>query len=127
MLNAIHHIAIIGSNYERSMDFYVNKLGFTVLRENARPERGDVKIDLRLNDETEIELFIMPNAPQRVTRPEAMGLRHLAFCVDDVEKAAEFLRSRGIECEPIRDDVYTHSKCTFFFDPDGLPLEIHGG
>ena len=125
MLSAVHHIAIIASDYERAMDFYVRKLGFEVLRENARPERGDIKIDLKLNDDAEIELFIVPSAPARVTRPEARGLRHLAFRVDDLEKAVQWLHERGIECEPIRDDVFTARRCTFFFDPDGLPLELH--
>ena len=125
MLSAIHHIAIIASDYERAVDFYVRRLGFEILRENARPERGDIKIDLRLGDETEIELFIVPSAPARVTRPEARGLRHLAFRVDDLEQAVQWLRERGIDCEPIRDDVYTSRRCTFFFDPDGLPLELH--
>jgi len=125
MLSDIHHIAIIASDYERAVDFYVRRLGFDILRENARPERGDIKIDLRLSDDTEIELFIVPSAPARVTRPEARGLRHLAFRVDDLEQAVAWLNERGIECEPIRHDSYTDRRCTFFFDPDGLPLELH--
>ena len=125
MLNTIHHIAIIASDYERAVDFYVHRLGFDILRENARPERGDIKIDLRLNDDTEIELFIVPSAPARVTRPEAQGLRHLAFRVDDLERAVAWLEERGIACEPIRNDSFTGRRCTFFFDPDGLPLELH--
>ena len=125
MLNAIHHIAVISSDYERAVDFYVRRLGFEILRENARPERGDIKLDLRLGTDTEIELFIVPSAPARVTRPEALGLRHLAFRVEDLEGAVQWLKERGVECEPIRDDVYTHRRCTFFFDPDGLPLELH--
>ena len=125
MLNAVHHVAIIASDYEKAVDFYVRKLGFQILRENARPERGDVKIDLRLNDTTEIELFVMPNPPARVSGPEACGLRHLAFHTDDIEGDVRRLAEMGIECEPLRVDVYTNSRCTCFRDPDGLPLELH--
>jgi len=124
-MNAIHHIAIIASDYEKAVDFYVRKLGFAILRENARPERGDVKIDLRLNDTTEIELFIMPHPPARVSGPEACGLRHLAFHTDDIEADVARLESLDIPCEPLRMDAYTHRRCTFFHDPDGLPLELH--
>lgn len=125
-LSMIHHIAIIGSDYHRSKDFYVNKLGFSVIRETHREERNDWKIDLAINETTELELFIMPNPPKRVSFPEACGLRHLAFYVESVEETVEKLAQRGIVCEPIRVDELTQKKMTFFFDPDGLPLEIHG-
>lgn len=121
----IHHIAIIGSDYDASKEFYVDKLGFSVIRENYREERHDWKIDLDAGNGIELELFIEPNPPKRVTRPEACGLRHLAFYVESVEETVEKLLQIGIECEPIRVDEYTNKKMTFFFDPDGLPLEIH--
>lgn len=123
-LKQIHHIAIIGSNYERSRHFYVDLLGFEVVREIYREERKDWKIDLRIG-ESEIELFIMENHPARVNSPEAYGLRHLAFRVDSVEKTVQDLNALGIETEPIRLDPFTNNHMTFFKDPDGLPLEIH--
>ena len=121
----IHHIAIIGSDYDASREFYVDKLGFAVIRENYREERKDWKIDLDAGNGIELELFIEPNPPKRVTRPEACGLRHLAFYVESVEDTVEKLLQVGIICEPIRVDEFTNKKMTFFFDPDGLPLEIH--
>lgn len=127
-LAAIHHVAIIVSDYEKSKDFYVNKLGFAVVRENFRKERNDWKLDLCVGDGTdaiELEIFAEPNPPKRVNRPEACGLRHLAFRVENVEATVEELAQMGIECEPIRLDSYTKKKMTFFFDPDGLPLELH--
>lgn len=127
-LAAIHHVAIIVSDYEKARDFYVNKLGFAVVRENFRKERNDWKLDLRVGDGAdaiELEIFAEPNPPKRVNRPEACGLRHLAFRVEDVEAAVAELAQMGIECEPIRLDSYTKKKMTFFFDPDGLPLELH--
>ena len=125
IFSKIHHIAIIGSDYDASKEFYVEKLGFSVIRENYREERHDWKIDLDAGNGIELELFIEPNPPKRVTRPEACGLRHLAFYVESVEETVEKLLQIGIECEPIRVDEYTNKKMTFFFDPDGLPLEIH--
>ncbi len=127
-LSAVHHIAIIVSDIEAAKDFYVRKLGFEVIRENYRESRQDWKLDLRLGEgenAVELEIFAELNPPKRVNRPEACGLRHLAFRVDDVAEAVEDLKSRGIECEPIRYDEYTHKRMTFFFDPDGLPLELH--
>ncbi len=124
-LSKIHHIAIIVSNYERSKDFYVNKLGFTVIRENYRPQKEDWKLDLKVDSTTELEIFAPKNPPKRPSFPEACGLRHLAFNVDDIELVVEELNSKGIECEPIRMDEFTGKKMTFFFDPDGLPLELH--
>ena len=123
-MNIIHHIAIICSDKESALDFYVNKLGFPIIRENYRPERKDWKIDLRINEETELELFIMKDHPKRLS-PEAYGLRHLAFKVDDVELTVKELAEKGISCEPVRFDTFTGNKATFFHDPDGLPLEIH--
>ncbi len=123
-LTAIHHVAIIVSNYQVSRTFYVDKLGFSVIRENYRPERNDWKLDLACGD-TELEIFGEPNPPKRVNRPEACGLRHLAFRVISVEEAVKELEALGIACEPIRTDDFTGRKMTFFSDPDGLPLELH--
>ena len=125
ILSKIHHIAIIVSNYETAQDFYVNKLNFPIIRENYRPERNDWKLDLRVNEYTELEIFAEPDPPKRVNRPEACGLRHLAFCVESVEQTVKELAEVGIDCEPIRVDAYTGKKMTFFQDPDGLPLELH--
>jgi len=124
-LAAIHHVAIIVSNYEVSRDFYVNKLGFSVVRENYRPNKQDWKLDLRIDDKTELEVFAPKNPPARPSYPEACGLRHLAFAVDNIEQVVAELVGMGIACEPIRTDEFTHRKMTFFQDPDGLPLELH--
>ena len=123
-LSGIHHIAIIASDYEKSRAFYVEKLGFAVISEHRRPERGDVILNLRVDENTQIELFGMPSPPPRVTGPEACGLRHLAFQVDDIEAAVAELAAQGVVCEPIRIDPYTGKKMTFFRDPDDLPLEM---
>ena len=124
-LSSIHHIAIIVSGIEKAREFYVQKLGFEVIRENYRAERGDWKLDLRVDEHTELEIFAEKNSPKRVNRPEACGLRHLAFRVESVEETVKELKSLGIECEPVRFDTYTKDKMTFFQDPDGLPIEIH--
>ena len=124
-LNSVHHIAIIVSDVERAREFYIKKLGFEVIRENYRKERDDWKLDLRVDEHTELEIFAEKNPPKRVNRPEACGLRHLAFRVESVEEIVKELAEMGIECEPIRTDNFTGEKMTFFFDPDGLPLEIH--
>ncbi|MBN1068117.1 VOC family protein [Clostridium botulinum] len=123
-LNTIHHVAIIVSDYEKSKDFYVNKLGFNIIRENYRPDRGDYKLDLKFGD-CELEIFGMENSPKRVSRPEACGLRHLAFKVECIEEIISELNEKGIETEPLRIDEFTNKKMTFFSDPDGLPLELH--
>ena len=123
-LDAIHHVAIIVSDYQRSREFYVDKLGFKVIRENYRPDRGDWKLDLACGD-IELEIFGQDWAPERPDKPEARGLRHLAFKVEEIEKTVAVLESLGIPCEEIRLDGYTGKKMTFFFDPDGLPLELH--
>ena len=123
-LHKQHHIAVIASSYEKAKEFYVDKLGFALIREVYREAQGDFLRMLQLGD-TVIELFIRPDAPQRVTGPEALGLRHLAFRVKSVEEAVAWLASRGIQCEPIRMDPYAGCAMTFFHDPDGLPLELH--
>lgn len=124
-LISVHHIAIIVSDIEKAREFYIEKLGFEVIRENYRAERSDWKLDLRVDEHTELEIFAEKNPPQRVNRPEACGLRHLAFRVESVDETVKELKSLGIECEPVRFDTYTKDKMTFFHDPDGLPIEIH--
>lgn len=124
-LDVIHHIAIIVSDYQRSREFYVDKLGFEIVRENYRPEKDDWKLDLRVNDRTELEIFGVKNPPKRVTRPEAAGLRHLAFYTENIEETVAELEKMGIPTEPIRVDEFSERKFTFFADPDGLPLELH--
>ena len=123
-LKSVHHIAIIVSDHDRALDFYVNKLGFSVIRDCLRQERKDWKTDLAL-DGLELELFSQSNPPKRPSYPEACGLRHLAFRVADIEAAVAELAEKGISCEPIRMDPYTKTRMTFFSDPDGLPLELH--
>lgn len=124
MFEKMHHLAIIASDYARAKAFYVGTLGFEVLRENFRAERGDWKLDLRFG-ESELELFVIPGAPARPSYPEALGLRHLAFFVEDVDAAVARLAEKGVACEPVRLDPYTNRRMTFFRDPDGLPLELH--
>ena len=121
---AVHHVAIIVSDYEKSRAFYVEKLELPVIRENYRPARDDYKLDLRVGD-MELEIFGVKNPPKRVTNPEACGLRHLAFHVEDIEAAVKWLNDRGIETEPVRYDEFTGKRMTFFRDPDDLPLELH--
>ncbi len=119
-----HHIAVIASDWERAKEFYIDKLGFQLIREVYRPAQDDYLRMLRQGDTT-LELFIRPDAPARVTNPEARGLRHLAFRVEDIEPVVRWLRDMGIETEPIREDPFNGGRFTFFKDPDGLPLEIH--
>lgn len=121
--STVDHVALIVSDYARSRAFYVETLGFSIVRENHRPDRGDWKLDLRCGD-IELEIFGRPGSPARVTRPEACGLRHLAFRVPDLDAAVRELAARGIVCEAIRTDEFTGKRMTFFADPDGLPLEI---
>ena len=123
----LHHVAIICSNYLVSKNFYTEILGLTVVREVYRQERDSYKLDLAVGDVYQIELFSFPEPPQRPSRPEAAGLRHLAFQVTDVEHAADELRAKGVEVEPIRVDEWTGKKFTFFNDPDDLPLELYEG
>lgn len=125
IFDSIHHIAIIASDYNKAKDFYVNKLGLKIKREVERKEREDFIIFLDGGENIEIELFIEKHPPKRLTRPEARGLRHLAFRVDDIFKSVEELKKRGIETEEIRIDPLNGKHMTFFFDPDGLPLELH--
>jgi glyoxylase I family protein len=121
----LHHVAIICSNYLVSKNFYTEILGLTVVREVYRQERDSYKLDLAVGDVYQIELFSFPDPPQRPSRPEAAGLRHLAFQVTDVEHAADELRAKGVEVEPIRVDEWTGKKFTFLSDPDDLPLELY--
>lgn len=124
-IERLHHIAIICSDYERSKQFYTEILGFKIDNEVYRQERSSYKLDLSLNGQYLIELFSFPHPPQRPTRPEATGLRHIAFGVKDIEQAMEFLVSKNITVEPIRIDEYTNRKFTFFNDPDNLPIELY--
>ncbi|GAB5473126.1 MAG: VOC family protein [Maribacter sp.] len=121
----IHHIAIICSDYETSKRFYTDILGFVPIKETYRAERQSYKLDLALNGSYSIELFSFVNPPKRPSRPEASGLRHLAFEVDDIEKAVSYLKKKGVTTEPLRTDEITHKRFTFFQDPDQLPLEIY--
>lgn len=123
-LKKIHHVAIIVSDYEVSRRFYVELLGFKVIRENYRPEKDDYKLDLEL-DECELELFSGKYNPPRPSYPEALGLRHLAFRVEDMDAAVRELNEKGVDTEPVRMDQFTGRRMTFFHDPDGLPLELH--
>ena len=123
--NKIHHIAIIAADYEKSRQFYVDILGFSIIRENHRPEKGDIKLDLKMNEETEIELFIKSDAPKRLTYPEAKGYRHLAIKTTNIEEDRNYLISQGVKVEEIRQDEITDRKMVFFYDPDDLPIELH--
>lgn len=120
-----HHVAVICSNYERSKRFYVQTLGLAIVAETFRAERHSHKLDLRLPDGTQIELFSFPNPPPRPSYPEACGLRHLAFEVVDIAAAAAELAASGVAVEPVRVDQHTGKQFTFFADPDGLPLELY--
>ena len=119
-----HHIAIICSDWSKTKEFYIDKLGFEMYREVYRPEQNDYLRMMRQGD-TVLEVFIKPNNPERVNNPEAKGLRHLAFHVENIEPAVTWLNGMGIETEPIREDTVNGGRYTFFKDPDGLPLELH--
>lgn len=125
MISAVHHVAIICADYQRSKTFYTQVLGLQVVREVYREERNSWKLDLALADHYIIELFSFPDPPSRPSRPEAQGLRHLAFTVQDMDKAVLQLEQHGVVTEPIRIDPYTGKRFTFFTDPDGLPLELY--
>lgn len=125
MINKIHHIAIICSDYQKSKKFYVEVLGLDIIREVYRENRQSHKLDLELNGSYIIELFSFPDPPPRVSRPEAAGLRHLAFEVDDLEKVMAHLEKFNIESEPIRIDEFTEKRFTFIADPDDLPIEFY--
>jgi glyoxylase I family protein len=124
-LNKVHHIAIIVSDYTRSKDFYTRILGFTVLKETYRRERDSYKLDLALRDDYVIELFSFPDPPPRVSRPEATGLRHLAFEVNDLAATVAYLTEQGVISETIRIDEMTGKRFTFIADPDDLPIEFY--
>jgi len=124
-LNKIHHIAIICSNYEASKNFYTQVLNLQIVKETYRAARQSYKLDLKVNDTYQIELFSFPDPPKRLSRPEACGLRHLAFEVNDIEEAIEILNKKEVITEPIRIDELTGKRFTFFADPDGLPLELY--
>ena len=124
-INKIHHIAIISSDYEMSIKFYTEILGFKIVREIYRTERESYKLDLEVNGFYAIELFSFPNPPQRNSRPEATGLRHLAFEVDDIEKTIQYLDSKNVVSETIRVDEFTGKRFTFINDPDNLPIEFY--
>ena len=124
-LNRVHHIAIICSDYQKSKQFYIQVLGLTVVQEIYREDRQSYKLDLALNGQYLIELFSFPQPPPRVSGPEAAGLRHLAFEVDDLEKAIAVLQQYGVPYEPVRSDEYTGKKFLFLFDPDDLPIELY--
>ncbi|MEP6803997.1 MAG: VOC family protein [Flavobacterium sp.] len=124
-LNKVHHIAILCSDYQKSKTFYTEVLGLTIIREIYREERQSYKLDLALNGSYVIELFSFPNPPQRPSRPEAVGLRHLAFEVINLEETIAFLNTKNIESEPIRIDETTEKRFTFIADPDELPIEFY--
>jgi glyoxylase I family protein len=124
-IERVHHIAIICSDYARSKKFYTGILGMEVIGEIYRADRESYKLDLSLNGEYIVELFSFKNPPERVTRPEAAGLRHIAFGVADLDGWIEFLKSENIETEPVRLDEFTKKRFTFMFDPDNLPVELY--
>lgn len=125
MINKVHHIAIICSDYEVSKKFYTEILGIKIINETYRKERESYKLDLALNGEYVIELFSFPNPPKRPTRPEATGLRHLAFEVDNLDEMIVWLTNHKIEVEPVRTDEITNKRFTFIADPDNLPIEFY--
>ncbi len=125
MLKKIHHIAIICSDYEKSKHFYTEILGFEITQEVYREERQSFKLDLALNGHYVVELFSFPNPPKRISRPEALGLRHLAFEVDDLEVVNKHLAQNNCMVEPIRIDEHTGKRFTFTSDPDALPIEFY--
>ena len=124
-IEKLHHIAIICSNYERSKKFYTEVLGFTIEQEVFRAERNSYKLDLSLNGQYLIELFSFPDPPERLTRPEATGLRHIAFSVTNIADTVKYLQSKNIIPEPVRTDEFTGKKFTFFTYPDLLPIEVY--
>jgi glyoxylase I family protein len=124
-IKAIHHVAIICSDYEASKKFYVEVLGCSIIKETFRSERNSYKLDLRVGNGDTIELFSFPHPPKRVNNPEACGLRHLAFAVEDIEASVAYLKSQQVEVEDIRLDEIREKRFTFFRDPDNLPLEIY--
>jgi glyoxylase I family protein len=124
-LNKIHHIALICSDFKKSKDFYVRILRLTPISEVYREERDSYKLDLEVGGQYQIELFSFPDPAQRPSYPEAAGLRHLAFEVDDIEEAVDYLTTHEVNVEAVRVDPFTNKKFTFFPDPDGLPIELY--
>ena len=124
-LNRIHHIAIICADYEKSKHFYCGILGLKIIREVYRKERRSYKLDLEVGNQYQIELFSFLDPPARSSRPEAAGLRHLAFEVDDIDEAVSHINAIGVMTEPVRTDEFTGKRFTFFADPDGLPIEFY--
>lgn len=124
-INKVHHVAIICSDYERSLNFYTDILGLRVLAEHYREDRKSYKTDLGIGDNYVVELFSFPSPPPRLSHPEAAGLRHLAFEVDDIEASVAELEAKNIPHEEIRIDEYTSKRFVFFQDPDGLPIEFY--
>lgn len=124
-MQGIHHVALICSDYERSKRFYSETLGLEILAEHYRAARQSWKLDLQLPDGSQLELFSFVGAPPRPSRPEAQGLRHLAFAVTDLDAWLDYLQRQGVSTEPVRVDEYTGKRFTFFQDPDGLPLELY--
>jgi glyoxylase I family protein len=124
-INKVHHVAVICSDYPKSKDFYTQILGLTVIREIYREERESYKLDLALNGTFTIELFSFPTPPLRTSNPEAAGLRHLAFEVNDLDQTISFLDSKKVASEAIRIDTTTGKRFTFIADPDGLPIEFY--
>lgn len=125
MFSKIHHIAIICSNYKKSKHFYCQILQLPIINEVYRENRKSFKLDLRLSNDINLELFSFENPPKRPSFPESCGLRHLAFAVDNIILTVKYLEKNNIKCEPIRIDDITNKKFTFFQDPDNLPLEIY--
>ena len=126
-LKKIHHVAIICSDYHRSLNFYTNVLGLKVMAEHYREQRQSYKTDLALGGQYVIELFSFPSPPRRITNPEAAGLRHLAFEVNDIAEVVTELDALNIEHEEVRKDEFTGRHFLFFRDPDGLPIEVYEG
>ncbi|MDV2993157.1 MAG: 2-epi-5-epi-valiolone epimerase [Chroococcidiopsis sp. SAG 2025] len=124
-VTGVHHVAIICSDYERSKKFYTEILGFSIVEETFRAARNSYKLDLRVSDTVQIELFSFPTPPSRPSKPEACGLRHLAFAVDDLDRAVIELTAQRVQVEDIRIDEITGKRFTFFQDPDNLPLELY--
>ncbi len=125
LLKNVHHIAIICSDYERSKRFYTEVLGLDIIRETWRAERRSWKLDLALDGHYIIELFSFPDPPARPSRPEACGLRHLAFSVEDLEWVIAHLQRHLVETEAVRTDEMTGKRFTFIADPDDLPIEFY--
>jgi glyoxylase I family protein len=125
MIHSVHHIAIIAGDYGRSKKFYTEVLGLEPIREVYRETRNSWKLDLAVNGQYLIELFSFPDPPPRPSRPEAMGLRHLAFSVENLDAAISSLNRKGVEVEPVRIDETTGKRFSFFQDPDGLPIELY--